>query len=124
MKNSFIVLLIMILIIVVIAIMLILIPTKFEHTNKIKVIYQPMQCVSSPWNNFDGNINDNNIMEDSKIIINYFQKKEILISNLEKNYTDDVVCQACEICPENYFYTLEIYAKDLAFLKDLGFEQI
>ena len=124
MKNSFVVLLIMILIIVVIGIMLILIPTKFEHTNKIKVIYQPMQCVLTPWADSDGNISDSNHLDDSIIITEYFQKHEIFISNLEKNYTNNIVCQACEICPEDYFYTLEIYAKDLTFLKDLGFEQI
>lgn len=112
MKDNFVVLIIMILLIIVIGVMLMIIPNKTESTNKITVVYQPMQCNTEPWGDLDSNIEA------------YFVEKNIRISNFEKIDRSEMVCQACDICPKSYYYTMKVYAKDLSSLKEIGFEQV
>lgn len=112
MKENFVVLIIMILVITVIGVMLVIIPHKTENTNKISVVYQPMQCEIEPW------------QDENLIAENYFLNKDISISEFKKIEKSEMVCQACKICPKSYYYTMNVYAKDLSLLKEMGFEQI
>ena len=111
MKENFVVLIIMILVITLIGVILVIIPYNTE-TNKISVVYQPMQCEIEPW------------QDENLIAENYFLNKDISISEFKKIEKSEMVCQACEVCPKSYYYTMNVYAKDLSLLKEMGFEQI
>jgi hypothetical protein len=112
MKDNFVVLIIMILVITVIGEILFIIPHNTENTNKVSVVYQPMQCEVEPWQ-------DENLSLDI-----YFSNKNITISEFKKIERSEIFCQACEVCPKSYYYTMNVYAKDLSHLKKIGFSQI
>lgn len=72
--------------------------------------YQGKQCIDEPWDIWykEGNINFIKEPTTSELISAYYSSKGIEIMNL-KEFDNGIVCQACEVCPDQYSYEVDVY---------------
>jgi hypothetical protein len=74
-------------------------------------MFHPVKCVDTPWEEWykRGNIDFAKEPTDQELITAYYSEKYgIEIKDFERLEPDIAVCQACEVCPRDYYYTLRV----------------
>ncbi len=98
--------------------------TQDQTLKNVTLIYQPMQCVKTPWTEWLESSNTRFIKTptDSEVIIAYYGQKGIGVQNIEKINRDIMVCMACEICETTHQFRLIAQEKDLESLQSEGWK--
>jgi len=94
--------------------------SPFNGNNNVDLVYlsyQGMQCVDEPWEVWyaKGEIQFIKAPTTKELIFAYYSSKNIDIINLEQ-FSNEAVCQACEVCPDINYFEIEV---DSLFLEEL-----
>ncbi len=79
--------------------------------------FQPMQCEETPWEKWyaEGNIQFIKAPTDSELIIAYYSNVyKIELTEVKKVETGNAVCEACNICPQSYYFSAKVKSSDSA----------
>lgn len=98
-----------------------------KELSSIYLSYNPMQCVSEPWNDWleGSEIRFVRAPTQEEIIkMYYFEVYGITISNVEKIVFDGAVCMACYTCPKGHSFEIEILESDSSKMIDLGWKKL
>lgn len=97
-------------------------PFKFSVNLK----YQPMQCQKEVWTKWyeDGNINYIMAPTEKQLITDYYVSKEIEIISINEKSNEKMVCEACDVCPKDKYYVIEVNNYDKDYLIENGWEEI
>jgi len=79
--------------------------------------FQPMQCEETPWEKWyaEGNIQFIKAPTDSELIIAYYGNVyKIELTEVKKVETGNAVCEACNICPQSYYFSAKVKSSDSA----------
>lgn len=83
----------------------------------INMKFQPMQCEETPWEKWyaEGNIQFIKAPTDSELIIAYYGNVyKIELTEVKKVETGNAVCEACNICPQSYYFSAKVKSSDSA----------
>jgi len=76
-----------------------------------------MQCEETPWEKWyaEGNIQFIKAPTDSELIIAYYSNVyKIELTEVKKVETGNAVCEACNICPQSYYFSAKVKSSDSA----------
>ena len=99
-------------------------------TNAPKIIqlkFQPMQCEQTPWEKWyaEGNIQYFIEPTEKQLVTDYYEfKYNIAIMDFEKIEPGLAVCQACSVCPQDYFFNVKVKNVDADTLIAEGWAEI
>jgi hypothetical protein len=88
--------------------------------------YQPMQCERTPWQVWEENSGRVYIRAptDEEIITYYYQDVYgIEVRNVRKILSGLATCEACSVCPADYWFTLTVDADRMQVLLDEGWKR-
>jgi hypothetical protein len=96
---------------------------------RVWIKYQPMQCESTPWMKWyaEGNIKFVQQPTDGQIIIAYYSNLyNITLSNYSQvmNPPDSATCQACTVCPTQYFVRVSAPSSALLKMERAGWQKM
>ena len=96
---------------------------QFMVGSELALSYQPMMCEKTPWQVWEKNSGRVYIRAptDEEIIKHYYASVYSTdVRNVKKIQLSTVSCQACDVCPETYWFGLTVNASDMLALLDEG----
>jgi hypothetical protein len=89
------------------------------------LMYRPMQCQETPWQEWYRNSDIRFVKEptEEELAVMHYDEMGIVISEFRKVETDEMVCEACDICPTTYYYTASVMDGDLQQMLVLGWSE-
>jgi hypothetical protein len=97
--------------------------TDVPDDQYINIVYQPMQCEATSWDEWaqSGELKFiKEPMEEEIIAMYYSMKQKINIQNVKRIESEKRVCLACSICPTSHYFTAEIAPSDLEKIIQFG----
>ncbi len=99
-------------------------PTQEEY---IIMQFTPMQCVSTPWNEWFEETSQSMFSQLSSVDIlrlYYTQELGINIRDIQRVYLDTIVCEACFVCAKEYIYVASVSSLVVSQLERLGWSAV
>ena len=102
--------------------------TQKEQEKTIVLKFQPIQCQSLPWQNFKTDTNENPLLAEITQIKSYLSSKginsEVKIGPLldENGKPMDIICTACDVCPEMRSIFAKVNSKFVSILQKDGWK--
>lgn len=96
--------------------------TDVPDDQYVSIAYQPMQCEFTPWDKWaqSGELKFIKAPSEEEIITLYYSmKQQVYIQNVRRINLNERVCQACSICPKNYFFIAEVAPSDFEKMRSL-----
>ncbi|MFW5704399.1 MAG: hypothetical protein ACOCXG_01025 [Nanoarchaeota archaeon] len=92
--------------------------TAYDDTNESFTIkFQPLQCTENPWESEAGETQVDQIKN--------FYSEHVDLENVKRVEPDRMVCEACETCPTQHYFTAEVdNQEDFAFMITQGWDRI
>lgn len=94
--------------------------SPFKFTVSLK--YTGVQCQEELWEKWyaEGNINYFAEPTQKQLITDYYASKKIEIISVEEKTSENMVCEACDVCPKSKYYVIEVNTYDRDFLIENG----
>ena len=91
--------------------------------------YQPMKCDRAPWEQWylDGNITFVKAPTDKELVVAYYSrnyKVNVLNYTAVMSPAGNVSCDACSVCPKEYYVKIEVLSKYVSKMKGLGWQEV
>lgn len=85
--------------------------------------YQPLQCQETPWNAWYESANSTNKSLETEAAIStayYNSMFNITVSSFDRIGTNRPACFTCDICSQDYYYTVAVQSTDIPRMGNLG----
>ncbi len=91
----------------------------------VELTFQPMQCVDTPWDVWYASGETQFVTQpsDEELIQAYYSSKNVEVKGIIRIDTNEVQCDACEICATSHFFTTKTTEESLQTLLDDGWTQ-
>lgn len=91
--------------------------------NDAELVYQPMQCVQTPWEKWQASGGyDATVTSEDELINAYIRDELGVDAEVMTVKHSEAVCQACETCPRDYFVSVTIDENNANELRKLGWK--
>ncbi len=97
-----------------------------KNSQYVTLRYDPMQCRNTPWSAWatNGNVTFTKPPSPSELMMTYYNDNyNVKIYSYKEIKRNEATCQACDICPKNYYIIVNVSDTDMQKMIGMGWKE-